>query len=225
MKTKLLFYSSLLLLITISVSLVGCSKQKSKTAERYTHPRDGYTITIPDGWSSRIQDRVMYQVLTLLPDTTKPEGEQPEIQVISDNMRRPMDFQWLSRDALFKMGMIRNSSHYYEVLDSSRVEAAGREGIMYTFERIPVFQEKDHEPRHVVMIFLQAHQGMISLKYIAPKKDAKQYAELFNENLQSLAIEDLGDAISEEEYIAEQKRLREANRDNEIKQLKPRSTK
>lgn len=217
--------ASFLLLLLLAIGLTGCSKQEEKPLQRFTHPRDGYTITIPDGWSTRTQDRVMYQVLTILSDTTLAEGEQPEIQVISDNMRRPVSFEYLSRDALFKMAMIRNSSHYYEVLDSSRVEAAGREGIMYTFERVPTFQEENHEPRHVVMIFLQAHQGMISLKYIAPKSVAKQYAELFHRNLQSLTIEDLGEAISEEAYIEQQKEIRQRHRDNGNRQPKPRSAK
>ena len=221
--SRQLFTLSMLGLFTLSLAWSGCGKKEEKMTERYRHPRDGYTITIPDGWTTKTQDRVMYQVLSILSDTTKEEGEQPEIQVISDNMRRPVSFRWLSRDAAFKMAMIRNSSHSFEVLDSSRVEVAGREGIMYTFERVPVFQAEDHVPRHVVMIFLQANQGMISLKYIAPKPVAQQYAELFHRNLESLRIEDLGEPISEEDYASQQKRMREEEESRLNNQRKPRS--
>ena len=211
-----------LLLLFLSILLnLGCAKKQAQVQlEVFDHPRDGYSIQVPEGWTTRLRDRVTYSILEILSDTTKVEGEQPEIIVVSDNMRRPMDFKSIVNDAIFKMTVIRTSSHHFELLDSSRVEVKGRQGVSYTYERVPSSADPNSTPRHVVMVFLQVYQGMISIKYIAPKPVAQQYATLFHRNLEGLTIRDIGEAISEEEYEVYRKELHERRRAEIDKQKK-----
>lgn len=208
--------SVLPLLLLAALLAAGCSSKKAgKGNDVYRAENGAYSIAIPKGWSPVLKDRVNMKVLYLKSDTTAEEGSTPEIVVISDDHRLPLDFENVARDAIFKMEIIRQSSRSFALLDSSRIKVDGREGVIYTYERQPKYARTDLPARHVVMVFLQTTQGMVDIKYIAPVPVSQETRELFNRNLESVKLRDIVPEMTDEEL----QQLREEHR--KMMQIQP----
>jgi len=201
-----------LIAMTMIFSLISCTKQRVEPDRTFDHPRDGYSVPIPSGWSESLKDQGGLSVLEILSDTTRSKHEQAWIAVISDQTRQPFEFTTIVRDASMKMGIIRSSSHFFALQDSSRIMVDGREGIMYQYDRIPRSQEPTSTASRETSIFLQATHGLISIKYIAPLPQVKRYATLFHAHLQKVKIRDIGPPVTDEAYRARLEREREEKR-------------